>query len=225
MDEFVLHWPAWVNGLLQGIQNKTGIGSTAGSPTEDLARNYVDECDGSRFRINHHVARFIFLGLYTGTRPGAITSLRWYPSRDGGWVDLEQGIIHRCGIGETESKKRRPPARLGRRILAHLRRWKRIDDAAREKAGPSAAPLLTHVITFEGRPVFKIRRGWDSATRLAGLGDEVTPHILRHTRATWLMRAKTDPWESAGHLGMSLDTSMKVYGHHHPDFQKTAAEV
>jgi hypothetical protein len=52
----------------------------------------------------------------------------------------------------------------------------------------------------------------------AGLGVDVTPHVLRHTAATWLMQAGTDPWEAAGFLGMTVETLMSRYGHHHPDY-------
>lgn len=51
----------------------------------------------------------------------------------------------------------------------------------------------------------------------AGLGADVTPHVLRHTAATWLMQAGTDMWEAAGYLGMTVETLSARYGHHHPD--------
>ena len=56
----------------------------------------------------------------------------------------------------------------------------------------------------------------------ARLGREVTPHVLRHTAATWLMQAGTDLWEAAGFLGMSVETLTRKYGHHHPDFLRGA---
>jgi hypothetical protein len=33
-----------------------------------------------------------------------------------------------------------------------------------------------------------------------------------------LMQAGTDPWEAAGFLGMTVETLMSRYGHHHPDY-------
>jgi integrase len=44
-----------------------------------------------RDRINRHVARFILIGLYTGTRHDAILSLQWRPNTTGGWFDLVAG--------------------------------------------------------------------------------------------------------------------------------------
>lgn len=32
------------------------------------------------------------------------------------------------------------------------------------------------------------------------------------------MQAGTDPWEAAGFLGMTVETLMNRYGHHHPDY-------
>lgn len=160
-------------------------------------------------RHTRHLARFILLGLYTGTRPGAILRLRW-PQ-----VDLRRGVLHRRPAGEAEdARKRTPPVRLGRKILTHLRRWKRIDDGKAE-----------YVCHYDGKPVQKLRRSWRQAVVRAGLKGKLTPHSLRHTRATWLMQAGIPIWEAAGSLGMTVETLNKVYGHHHPDWQKRASEV
>jgi len=67
-----------------------------------------------------------------------------------------------------------------------------------------------------------IKRGFASACRRAGLND-VTPHVLRHTCATWLMQRGVPIWEAAGYLQMTPETLQRVYGHHHPDFLRSAA--
>lgn len=159
-------------------------------------------------RHTPHLARFILLGVYTGSRTGVLLNLEW------SWIDLKHGVMSRRAPGTTEAKnKRTPKARLGRRILAHLRRWKRID-------GKNAK----YVCHYNGQKIDKLRRSFPAAVKAAKLKD-VTPHILRHSRATWLMRKGVDPWKAAGHLGMSVETLTKNYAHHHPDFQKEAAEV
>lgn len=190
-----------------------------------------------RAAINRPCARFILLGLYTGTRHAAVLGVRWLPSTDGGWVNLDRGVMHRRGEGVGESSKRQPPVRLGRKILAHLRRWQRLDDVAREQAARihaardhtkrdylPPAPFV-NVVAYEGWPVAKLRKPWYAARDLAALPRSVTPHILRHTRATWMMQQGVDRWEAAGSLGMSVKMLEDTYGHHHPDFQKKAAEV
>lgn len=155
-----------------------------------------------------HLKRFILIGLYTGSRSGAILALQWE------WVDVQKGIMHRRGAGEVETRKRRPPVRLGARLLSHLRRWRRLD-------GGRPWP----VVHYMGARVTKLRRSWATAVRKAGLNDNVTPHTLRHTRATWLMQAGVPIWQAAGSLGMTVEMLERVYGKHHPDWQRQAAEV
>jgi integrase len=153
-----------------------------------------------------HLYRFIVIGLLTGSRSGAIVNLQW------SWIDLDSGLMRRRAEGDVETKKRTPPVRIGKKLIRLLRRWKRLD------GGKSK-----WVCHYDGRPVLKMRRSWAAAIAQAGLRKDVTPHTLRHTRATWLMQSGIDPWEAAGHLGMSVETLQRVYGN--PDYQKNAAEV
>jgi len=157
-------------------------------------------------RHSQHLARFILLGLYTGSRPGVLLAMRWEQ------IDLVQGVMFRRPFGEAQdSRKRAPPVRLGKRILSHLRRWRR-----------DGAAYLCH---YNGRQIGRLYRSWDDARLAAELDGDVTPHTLRHTRATWLMQAGVDLWEAAGSLGMTTTILQQVYGHHHPDFQRRAAAI
>jgi hypothetical protein len=38
------------------------------------------------------------------------------------------------------------------------------------------------------------------------------------------MQNRVDPWEAVGCLGMSVETLLRVYGHHHADHMKSAVE-
>jgi integrase len=76
----------------------------------------------------------------------------------------------------------------------------------------------------QGKPVKSVRTAWNNAREEAGLGEDVIRHTLRHTAATWLMQSGTSPWEASGFLGMSAETLLKNYGHHHPDYQRAAAQ-
>lgn len=163
-----------------------------------------------------YVARFILLGLYTGTRHATILRLRWYPSDDAGWLDADAGIIHRAGKAEKQTRKRRTAARMPDRLLAHVRRWARLDLAQ----GPQTA-----VIRYKGRPIERQQRGWDAVVKEAGLGADVTPHVLKHSAATWLLRAGVDLWDVAGLTSTSTKTLETVYGHHSPEFQKATAKA
>jgi hypothetical protein len=71
-----------------------------------------------------HIARFVLIGLYTGTRAGAIASASPYAEAGRSHVDLERGIFHRKPIGKRATKKRQTPVPIPPRLLANLRRWK-----------------------------------------------------------------------------------------------------
>jgi integrase len=161
-----------------------------------------------------HVARFILISYYTGTRSTAVTQLRWLPSVHGGWIDLDAGLLYRKGLSTRETKKRQTPAKIHRRLLPFLRRWRDLD----------AERGLTHVVHYNGKPVIKLRRSWDGVRQRAGLaGDDVVQHTFRHSAATWLMQAGVPIFEAAGYLGMTPETLERVYAHQTPDFQSAAA--
>lgn len=157
----------------------------------------------SRFS-RRHVAKFCIVGLYTGRRAGAITQASFEKSNDCGYIDVEHGTFEpKPHLKQT--KKEQPKIKLPGRLLAHLRRWK----ASGQK----------HVVEWNGEPIGRMAKAFRHAARAVGLHD-VTPHTLRHTAATWGMQRGADPWALAGYLGMSLETLIRRYGHHHPDHQK-----
>jgi len=73
-----------------------------------------------------HLARFILLGLYTGTRAGAIASASTVRDHGRSFVDLDAGIFYRLAQGKKPTNKRQPPVPIAPRLLAHLRRWQRL---------------------------------------------------------------------------------------------------
>jgi integrase len=161
--------------------------------------------------VGKHIARFILVGLYTGTRHAAICGAAIRPTICRGYVDLDPGVFHRRAPGTRETKKRQPPVRISDRLLAHLRRWERLGIAGHA------------IVEWNGKPVQSVRKGFAAAVTAAGLPDEITPHALRHTAATWAMQNGADLWQAAGMLGMSPEMLRDRYGHHHPDFQRDAA--
>lgn len=180
-------------------------------PTGEPRDRWITRSEAARLlwaaRRTAHLRRFILLAIYTGSRSKNIFELGWDQ------IDLDSGTLSRQRMGvRQQSKKRAPPVRMGRRLIAHLKRWKALDMGAE------------FVVAFDGNPIKEIRRSLRNAVKRAGLRN-VTPHTMRHTRATWLMQAGVDPWQAAGHLGMTLKTLERVYGHHHPDHQREAAEV
>ena len=157
-----------------------------------------------------HLARFILIGLYSGTRAGAIASASPIAAIGRSYVDLDRGVFYRRAQGKQETNKRQPPMPIPPRLLAHLRRWK-----ARKL-------IAQHFVEFNGVGVASVKTAFGRAVALAGLGPGVSPHTLRHTAATWLMQNGTDVWQAAGFLGMSVKTLLETYGHHHPEHLKDA---
>jgi integrase len=160
--------------------------------------------------VGRHLARFILVGLYTGTRHAAICSAAFNPAIGRGHIALDAGVFYRRQQGSRQTKKRQTPVRLPERLLAHLRRWRRLGIAKHA------------VVEWNGKPVLSVRKSFRAAA--AGIGRHITPHILRHTAATRAMQRGSDVWEAAGWLGMSPELLERVYGHHSPEFQRDVAE-
>lgn len=166
-----------------------------------------------------HIARFILLGLYTGTRAEAIASASPVKAPGRSWVDLENGIFYRLQEGRRATNKRQPPVKIPSHLLGFLRRWARPD-----KNGN----IPEYFVEWNGKPVTtSVKTGFASAIEGARVDgkpiEHATPHTLRHTAATWLMQNGVEIWEAAGFLGMSEQILRSVYGHHHPDFQRNAS--
>lgn len=159
-----------------------------------------------------HLARFILIGLYTGTRAASIAAASTHQVEGRSWVDLERGIFYRRQIGRRKTKKRQMPAPIPPRLLAHMRRWHRLGIAKE------------HFVEFNGKPVKSVKTAFASAVRKAGI-PHCSPHSLRHTAATWLMQNRAPLWQAAGYLSMSEQTLENVYGHHHPDYVSEAVDA
>ena len=185
--------------------------------TREVQTVHRGQAKGERVSTNRyplrHLARFILIGVYTGTRAGAImtASPSCRPGRS--FVDLESGIFYRLAQGLAGTKKRQPPIPVPPRLLAHMRRWQ-------EKG-----IVQQYFVEWNGRPVKSVKTGFSTAVRLAGLEGSVSPHTLRHTAATWLMQAGAPKWEAAGFLGMTESLVDRVYGHHHPNHLRIAAQL
>jgi integrase len=158
-----------------------------------------------------HIARFILVALYTGSRAGVICSAALGPAEGRSWIDLSRGVFYRRASGKRETKKRAPPIPLPAALLGHMRRWKRNG--------------AQYAVEWYGAPVTSLRKAFSETVKDASLGPGVTPHTLRHTAATWLMQAGVDLWEVAGYLGMTVEMLSSRYGHHHPSHLEAARQA
>ena len=155
-------------------------------------------------KVRFYLPLFILLALYTGRRKQAILSLRWHQvNLDGGWINFEQGR-------RTNKRKGRIP--IPPRLMPHLRR-------ARLRGTD-----LGYVVNMDNERIGDIKKGFEAACKRAGLHD-VTPHVLKHTAITWAMQNRMDLWQAAGFFATSVPILTRVYGHHHPDYMREAAEA
>ncbi|MCC5996502.1 MAG: site-specific integrase [Oceanicaulis sp.] len=157
-------------------------------------------------RARGHLPLFIRLGLMHGARKEAILSLRWAQ------VDLDAGLIDFNPPGRKRTNKRRSRVPIARGLIPFLR-------IARRRSC-----ITGHVIQYAGKPVRDIKRAFGEACRIAALED-VTPHTLRHTCATWMMQRGVPHFEACGFLEMSPETLQRHYAHHHPDYLRSAANA
>lgn len=156
-----------------------------------------------------HVARFILMSLYTGTRKSATLKAAFTKMTGAGFIDLEAGLWYRRAEGQRRTKKRQPPVPIPDPLLGHMRRWK--------------ANGQTHAVEFHGDSVERIDKAFRALVKEAGLGTDVVPHTLRHTAITWAMQRGMDIWDASGYFGVSVEVLTQVYGHHHPDHLRAAA--
>lgn len=171
-----------------------------------------------------HLWVFILIGLYTGTRSTSILKLQWLPNTQGGWIDLERGILYRGAQARIETNKRQPPCQLPAKLLAHLRRVRQqTNQYVIEYGGRGRKRSGRH--EPKRHPVKKLRRSWRTACQTAGLGSDVTPHTLRHTSVTWRLLKGIQLRDVAEYVGMSEKTCRDTYGHHCPDHLKEARDA
>lgn len=157
-------------------------------------------------RSRQHVARFILVAYYTGSRAGAVCAATRAQ------FDLAGRTFYRRPEGEAETKKRRTPTPLQDRLCAHIERWWRKGIAR------------TNLIEFNGRPVLRVSKAFARAAKDAGLTG-VSPHTLRHTAATHLMMAGADLDWAAKLLGMTRKTLEDNYWHFHPSHARGTANL
>jgi integrase len=162
------------------------------------------------FHNSKHIARFILIGLYTGSRAGDICNASLVPSINRGYVDLDRGIYRRKPDDKRETSKRQPTTPLPPRLLAHMRRWHRLGISKHS------------VIEYHGKTIGRVRKGWDNAVEAAGLATDdkrkkITPHTLRHTSISWYLASGTDIELVSLFTGCSVPTIRKVYRHALPN--------
>jgi integrase len=173
--------------------------------TRDEAGRMIDE-------LNHpHLKLFTELALSTAGRHTAIIELKWHQIHfDKKCVDLR---VSEDDAEVKGKKKRRAMVPVSDRIIDLLKEAKK-------------RSTIDQVIEFRGKSQKSCLTGVASAAERAGIPGRVTPHILRHTAATWMCNAGVNLWEIAGFMGHSSTKQVEeTYGHHSPDHMSKARDA
>jgi integrase len=108
-------------------------------------------------------------------------------------VDLETGVMKRKEQCPANQKAKRRPSE-----------WATVCSVTCAD-GTEWMVEAVFVVNFRGRKIDRPVSSWERVRDAAGLPEYVTPHVLRHSRATHMMRAGVNPWDAANALGMSLE--------------------
>jgi integrase len=155
------------------------------------------------------VARFGIIALYTGRRASVVcrASFKREPGRP--FVDVRTGMLYPPARARV-TKKRNPPIQLPDKLMIHLRAWSRTS---------------RYVVPWGDHSVGRLDRTVKEIGVAAGLAEPVTPHVFRHTAATWQMQSGTDMLEAARYLGMTVRTLESTYAHHRPEHLSGARDA
>jgi integrase len=148
--------------------------------------------------------RYIAMMLYTASRKGAVEALTWDR------IDLERGLINFSEPGRRQTKKRRGWVPISDEFLPIVQR------AYKERT-------TEYYLDCTSPPY----HAWRAAARRAGLvaADDtltVSPHVLRHTWATWAAQDGVPLHQIAQVLHDTVATVERHYAHHSPDHLRVA---
>jgi hypothetical protein len=163
-----------------------------------------------------------------GRRKSAVLDLKWKPGSGGGWVDLRNRVIHFDDPDRPITNKRRGSARMPKRLVSHMRRWKRLGG--------------TWVVEWEGERVRDIKTAFFAACKRAqemhadwlkrsGRHDEpidlsdVSPHVLKHTAISFYFQDGGEIMPATKYFATSARTLEFVYFNHNPEGQAHIAAM
>ena len=150
-----------------------------------------------------HVKLFLSICLWTAARPGSVLEITWDR------IDFQR---NRIDLGAAPGGKGRAVVPISPKLLPLLQE-------ARKGA------TCPYVIEHGSKAVKSVKTGTRAAARRAHLPG-VTPHVLRHTAATWMAMAAV-PLDQISRLLGHTDPriTIRVYAKHSPDYLKNAIDA
>jgi integrase len=153
-----------------------------------------------------HIRLAILLMISTGARAGAALDLTWDR------VDFERGVIRLRNPFDQTARKTRATVPMNDTLKEALQIAKK-------------ASLSPYVVEWAGAKVGSIKKGIAAAAKGAKL-DDVTPHVLRHSAAVWLVEDGHTFEEVAQFLGHSdVRITYKVYARYSPTHLRKLADT
>lgn len=154
---------------------------------------------------DQRVFRFLQIAYHTASRRRAIESLEWSQ------VDEGSRRIALAKTGEQKTKKRRPVVAISETMANELALMRK--SAESQWVLGSAAPVYRAFCE-----VAKAANLLELPLRELRPAARLTPHTLRHSRATHLLQDGKPPYGVAALLGDTLPTVLRVYAHACPDY-------
>lgn len=160
-----------------------------------------------------HVARFILLAVYTGSRAEVVDRARYVETPGHPWIDLERGIFFRAWKGRrVPQNKKADPVRIPDKLVTMMKRWALKGDdfiLHGKKAGRTR------------RAFYSLKKRVLSEQRML----EVNAHTLKHTCASWLMSLGVPAEKVAEYISTTPEVVKKHYAHFSPDFHQDVVDA
>ena len=193
------HGERWITGDIPAVRLPKPPRPRERWLTREEAKRLRDACAAP------HVRLFVEIALGTGARKGAIGDLKWHQ------VDFKNGLIDFNEPEREETDKKRAIVPMNKRLRAAMEQAANI-----RRTG--------WVLEWKGRPAGNIKKAFERACRRAKL-EGVTPHVLRHTAATWAAMAGEDMAHIARMLGHTDSRITEaVYAKYSPDYLRSTTD-
>lgn len=176
------------------------------SPVE--TRQFLQATEGTRWHLAWRLV------LETGLRQGEVLGLRWEDvDWDRGWLLIRREIDPQGRVADLKTDHSRRVLALAAGLL----------DALREAAATASGDWIIGTRTNTPVRPRNLARAFMAAQRAAGV-PMIRFHDLRHTNASLLLEAGTDPKIVSDRLGhSSVAFTMDTYVHARADLQRPAA--